>query len=736
MGRPTVPTVVQMITIFIFLFYRMPKKRPLCRKIGNHTKENMKDALLEIASGKKIRVVAKEKNIPFSTLQRYAAKAKVSTSIENMQLVPHYDINKVFTDEQEQALTEYYNNCALMFYGLTTKDCRKVAYEMAVINKLKMPQSWIANQMAGIDWLKSFRKRHNDLSLRKPEACSLARATAFNKDTVNVFFNNLHEVYKRHSSFADGTRVYNLDETATTTVQKPQKVIGPKGKNIGKVTSGEKGTLVTTCCFISASGQALPPVLIFPRKNYKDHMLKGAPPGSLGLATSSGWMNSELFVTTMKHFIKHTSSSKENPSLLIMDNHESHLSIEALDLAKENGVTILTLHPHTSAKLQPLDVGIYSPFKTYYNSAMESWMLKNPGKPVTIYDLAELIGTAFTRAMTPTNIINSFKKTGIHPFDRDIFTDEDFLPSTVTDRPNPNTIQNPPDVSSQDTRENEQNSPSLLENETLPGALIESPIFRQELSLDTMQAHSEPGRDSQQEPTEPQPVQLQQPPKPQCSKSNEKDAPVSSGVFVSPSQFRQPLKALPRANKRKRKPGRSLIATDTPEKENIRIQRSEAKKKKLPKKNKKNEPKKKGVRKVLQSESEDDTEDISIHDEDSDWCEEDENQILTDEKLMVNVLPRLPKEGDYVLVRFSTKKKSVYYVGKILHERNDKLEYYISFLRANRKYQFHMPSNADLSYVKEYDVKLILPKPCLGGSTLRQQSYYYFNVDFCQIDIR
>lgn len=32
----------------------------------------------------------------------------------------------------------------------------------------------------------------------------------------------------------------------------------------------------------------------------------------------------------------------KNPSLLIMDNHELHLSIEALDLAKENGVTILT----------------------------------------------------------------------------------------------------------------------------------------------------------------------------------------------------------------------------------------------------------------------------------------------------------------------------------------------------------------------------------------------------------
>lgn len=60
----------------------------------------------------------------------------------------------------------------------------------------------------------------------------------------------------------------------------------------------------------------------------------------------------------MEHFIKHSCSSKDNPSLLY-DNHESHLSIRVLDLAKENGVTIVTFPPHSTNKLQPLDVGIF-----------------------------------------------------------------------------------------------------------------------------------------------------------------------------------------------------------------------------------------------------------------------------------------------------------------------------------------------------------------------------------------
>lgn len=102
----------------------MPKNRPLCRQIGNHTKENMKDALLEIASNttKKDTSCSKENNIHFQRYivtqpkQKHLQVSKMCNFCHIMTLI------KFFTEEQEQALTEYYNNYALMFYGLTTKD--------------------------------------------------------------------------------------------------------------------------------------------------------------------------------------------------------------------------------------------------------------------------------------------------------------------------------------------------------------------------------------------------------------------------------------------------------------------------------------------------------------------------------------------------------------------------------------------------------------------------------------
>lgn len=138
---------------------------------------------------------------------------------------------------------------------------------------------------------------------------------------------------KREPRLSDGSIIFNLDETGTTTVQAPPKILAKKGmKQVSQCTSGERGILVTNFSIICAAGYALPPAMIFPRVHFKEIMIKEAPPDTLGLATPTGWMNRELFPRVMNHFIKHSSSSRDNPNLLIMDNHESHLSMETLDL--------------------------------------------------------------------------------------------------------------------------------------------------------------------------------------------------------------------------------------------------------------------------------------------------------------------------------------------------------------------------------------------------------------------
>ena len=141
-------------------------------------------------------------------------------------------------------------------------------------------------------------------------------------------------------------------------------------KQIGQTVATEQGTLLTAGCCVSASGRSLTPALVFPRVNYKSYSIRGAPAGSLGLANQSGWITTELLPKVLAHIIKHIDCTKEKPAVLLMDNHESHLSLEVLEVVLVNGLSIVTFAPHCLHRLQPLDVSFYGPLKSYHKNAV------------------------------------------------------------------------------------------------------------------------------------------------------------------------------------------------------------------------------------------------------------------------------------------------------------------------------------------------------------------------------
>lgn len=347
-----------------------------------------------------------------------------------------YSTRQVFNDTEEQQLKEYLKSASKMCYGLTYTQTRKLSYEYAVKINKKFPTSWEKNQFAGLDWIYGFMKRNKELTLRKPENTSLARALAFNRVNVDAFFKNLESVISRFNFSAE--KIYNVDETGITTVLQSPKVISESGKRqVGQIVSAERGELVTFCGIINAVGNRLPPVFVFPRVKFKDQFLNGGPTSSLGLASRNGWMTVALFVDVLRHIRQHTNCTVGNPILLLLDNHISHTSIESISFAKENGIVILSFPPHCSHRLQPLDVSVYGPFKSALKISFNNHMASHPGKPITIYDIASLTRIPFQNSFSIKNIQSSFAKTGIWPLNSLIFTEKDFESSYVGDRPNP-----------------------------------------------------------------------------------------------------------------------------------------------------------------------------------------------------------------------------------------------------------------------------------------------------------
>lgn len=270
---------------------------------------------------------------------------------------------------------------------------------------------------AGDEWFHGFLRRNKDLSIRKSEGLSLARAGGMNRTEVNQFFTLLLDILTTNDLLAKPGNIFNVDETGLQINNKPGKVVATKGaKDVYTLTTSEKGENVSLVACCSAEGYFLPPVLIFKGKNKKDEFLDGLPPGSGVLMNpKSSYINSELFLKWFQEFF--LPKKRPGKALLILDGHASHCNaIDLLNVAADNEVVLLCLPSHTTQALQPLDRAFFKPLKTYFFEEAKHWIIQNKNRKLSRINISRLIGNAWGKAATVANGIAGFRACGIHPY--------------------------------------------------------------------------------------------------------------------------------------------------------------------------------------------------------------------------------------------------------------------------------------------------------------------------------
>lgn len=146
------------------------------------------------------------------------------------------------------------------------------------------------------------------------------------------------------------SRIFNVDSSITTVPNKVPKVLAFKGKRqVGIVTSAERGTPITAAICCNVAGYFLPPLMIFTRVRHNPvlemavqlkHCLFVTNPAGCNLKFSPQWFT---------HFLKYTKPSKEIPvHTLNFRWISTYKNLNFITRAKENNVHILCIRSYTS----------------------------------------------------------------------------------------------------------------------------------------------------------------------------------------------------------------------------------------------------------------------------------------------------------------------------------------------------------------------------------------------------
>lgn len=373
---------------------------------------------------------SRQYSVPQATLRR---RAKNKNKFTNKSEKGLGSIAPTLDDEMERDLVNHALELESRMFGLTARELRSLAYEIAESNGVRHSFNQ-EKKLAGKAWFRGFRTRHPEISLRAPEPTSAARARAFNKPQVSKYFSVLEKTVKENNILP--TRIFNVDESGLSTVQRPSKVMAAKGKKqVGALTSAERGVHCTVVCCMNAAGCFVPPAIIYPRKRWKAELGDGAPTGTLNICQESGWMTSDLFKQWLEHFVAHVSPTTENKVLLLLDGHSSHKAFDVITYARQHGIILLCFPPHCTHRLQPLDISLFGPLKGYFNQEATRWLKNHPGRVITQFQISQLFTPAYQRAATVENAASGFLCTGIVPFNPDKFPDWMFVPAEATDIP-------------------------------------------------------------------------------------------------------------------------------------------------------------------------------------------------------------------------------------------------------------------------------------------------------------
>ena len=226
----------------------------------------------------------------------------------------------------------------------------------------------------------------------------------------------------------------------------------------GSLQDGSR-EFITILAAVNAIGIAIPPSLLYASNSgdLQDSWLEDFDDcrqfAYFG-TSKKGWTSDELGLAWLDRFHEATHEiAGYQKRLLILDGHSSHVNMAFVTKAIDFNILIVVFPPHSTHRLQPLDVSVFSPLANYYSQGLDEMITSSRGFSRMSKRLFwSIFWPAWQKAVRYETISSGFEKTGIYPFNPVVVLDQ-LKPTTAFSSSDDSEIDPEPITNARDVRQ-------------------------------------------------------------------------------------------------------------------------------------------------------------------------------------------------------------------------------------------------------------------------------------------
>ena len=260
-----------------------------------------------------------------------------------------------------------------------------------------------------------------DLQTRFNRAYDYQRALCEDPKKIGAWFQLVQNMRTKYG--IQDADLYNFDETGFMMGIITPSMVVTRAERRGRAKTVQPGNQewVTVIQGVNAEGWYIPPYIVVKGAYHLANWYTECelPTDWAIKPTTNGWTDNETGLEWIRHFEKHTAGRKTGVyRMLVIDGHKSHVSVVFDRFCKDHNIITISMPPHSSHLLQPLDVGCFSPLKRAYGRQIEV-LMKSHINHVTKVEFFIAFKAAFYAVFTEDNVKAGFRGAGLVPHNPD-----------------------------------------------------------------------------------------------------------------------------------------------------------------------------------------------------------------------------------------------------------------------------------------------------------------------------